>query len=51
MLLLIMCRDQSKANLQTAVFAHYLQPQVYISNIRALPLSEEWANLEAAQFY
>lgn len=36
---------------QPAVLPHSLQPQVSISNIRALLLSAEWANLEAAQFY
>lgn len=51
MLLLLLCWDQSKAELQTAVFAHSLQPQGSISNITALPLSAQWTNLGAAQFY
>lgn len=51
MLLLLLCWDQSKTELQTAVFAHSLQPQGSISNITALPLSAQWTNLAAAQFY
>lgn len=51
LLSLLLCWDQSKAELQTAVFAHSLQPQGSISNITALPLSAQWTNLAAAQFY